>query len=732
MLRQAGHPWAAPEPHQHGSGCGHQAESPAVQRSAVHDVLRSGGRPLDEGTRSDMEARLGADFSDVRIHTDAAAKASATEVGARAYTSGNHVVIGDGGADRHTLAHELTHVIQQRQGPVAGTDNGSGLKVSDPSDRFEREAEANARRALSVSAPAGDVAPRSEVRSPPAQRSVQRVIEETSSSAMAPPPVTTTQESTAVAAPSFGIELRSKADAQQHGLTKDNTLVVAAGHSGDMYHIRAAMLVDRNLKLVMYGLLDEFDEVEDSARIAERVGNSERAAASSSPHSQRLVQEYKDELKRLQIEAGQRAGAAGADKAAVKADYKTRIDAFKQGEVTRVATERDRLAETIRVRAGSEIDRERTERPRRKAALDRKALGMFQLNADLGPGRIFYTKKTSGEGLGLDHGGGENLATEQFKQGMLTEGTWAGADGGAERLERFYDQYAAPDTVTEQAFEAACGNPTHVLSRFREGVPYVIVNFRDSGHTGEGNAPALDTGREGLAQIQSMVETHAALGAGVKPIPIGGFPAPGGIDGPHLLEYWKWPEARDRRAQLALLRFLKKKFNILGAVGMRSGVTDQFAFAGIKTLSIDISPSRSMAAEGVIDHNAKVEEYPSKGWERGGKLEAVFGPNYGRAFLGQARENEGAVNDPTWGGPFGGQDQGMIRDAMGFYFGSQSTTAEPRATDEEFRHSSHPLHQSSRDALESSTVLGPNKKKAIRKRIEEQLKQDEKDRARKG
>ncbi|WP_435845801.1 eCIS core domain-containing protein [Streptomyces exfoliatus] len=104
---------------------------------------------MDETTRADMEARLGADFSDVRIHSDTAAKASAAEIGARAYTSGSHVVIGEGGGDRHTLAHELTHVIQQRQGPVAGTDNEAGLKVSDPSDRFEREAEANATRALS-------------------------------------------------------------------------------------------------------------------------------------------------------------------------------------------------------------------------------------------------------------------------------------------------------------------------------------------------------------------------------------------------------------------------------------------------------------------------------------------------------------------------------------------------------------------------------------------------------
>lgn len=154
MLRGADHPWAR-EQHEHGAGCGHQenhqetATSPApVQRSAVHDVLRSAGKPLGEPVRQEMEARLGADFSDVRVHDDNAARASAAEVGARAYTSGSHVVIGADGGDKHTLAHELTHVIQQRQGPVAGTDMGNGLRVSDASDTFERAAEANAHRVM--------------------------------------------------------------------------------------------------------------------------------------------------------------------------------------------------------------------------------------------------------------------------------------------------------------------------------------------------------------------------------------------------------------------------------------------------------------------------------------------------------------------------------------------------------------------------------------------------------
>ncbi|MEU9924969.1 DUF4157 domain-containing protein [Streptomyces griseoluteus] len=159
MLRRAGHA-GAQDRHQHSAGCGHQQVEQPVQRSTVPDVLRSPGRPLDDDTRTEMEARLGADFSDVRIHTDTAAHRSAAELGARAYTSGSHVVVGPGGGDRHTLAHELTHVIQQRSGPVSSTPTSDGVSVSDPRDRFERAAEANARRVMAGPAPtAHDHAP---------------------------------------------------------------------------------------------------------------------------------------------------------------------------------------------------------------------------------------------------------------------------------------------------------------------------------------------------------------------------------------------------------------------------------------------------------------------------------------------------------------------------------------------------------------------------------------------
>ncbi|AIR98932.1 DUF4157 domain-containing protein [Streptomyces glaucescens] len=133
MIARRARPTAAPQEQDHG----------------VHEVLRSAGKPLAAPVRQDMESRFGTDFSDVRLHTGPAAARSARAIGARAYTSGSHVVIGDGGGDKHTLAHELTHVVQQRQGPVSGTDNGAGLSVSDPSDRFEREAEATATRVMS-------------------------------------------------------------------------------------------------------------------------------------------------------------------------------------------------------------------------------------------------------------------------------------------------------------------------------------------------------------------------------------------------------------------------------------------------------------------------------------------------------------------------------------------------------------------------------------------------------
>ncbi|MFD1519725.1 eCIS core domain-containing protein [Pseudonocardia yunnanensis] len=122
------------------------------------DVLATPGRPLDAEQRQEFEGPLGADLSSVRVHSgDPASTSAAAAVDAEAFTSGDHVVF-RGPVDRRTLAHELTHVVQQRQGPVAGTDSGDGLRVSDPGDRFEREADATADALVSQASPVQRVA----------------------------------------------------------------------------------------------------------------------------------------------------------------------------------------------------------------------------------------------------------------------------------------------------------------------------------------------------------------------------------------------------------------------------------------------------------------------------------------------------------------------------------------------------------------------------------------------
>ncbi len=92
------------------------SEAPPI----VHEVLRSPGQPLDAATRAFMKPRFGHDFSQVQVHTDARAAESARAINAQAYTLGRNVVFGKGqyapqtSEGRKLLAHELTHVIQQR------------------------------------------------------------------------------------------------------------------------------------------------------------------------------------------------------------------------------------------------------------------------------------------------------------------------------------------------------------------------------------------------------------------------------------------------------------------------------------------------------------------------------------------------------------------------------------------------------------------------------------------
>lgn len=104
-----------------------------IERTAVHGGLldagpdigeRIGSRigqgiPLSSDMLGQMESAFGADFRDVRIHTDHHAAGLSQELNAKAFTSSREIFFGagkfaPGSADgRRLLAHELTHVIQQ-------------------------------------------------------------------------------------------------------------------------------------------------------------------------------------------------------------------------------------------------------------------------------------------------------------------------------------------------------------------------------------------------------------------------------------------------------------------------------------------------------------------------------------------------------------------------------------------------------------------------------------------
>jgi hypothetical protein len=119
----------------------------------VHRVLRSSGQPLDGGVRSRFEGRLGQDLTGVRVHSDASAAVAASEVKAKAFTVGHHLVFGGEQLQPNTsrgdslLAHELAHVVQHRAaGPTARRLLQRESDDSDPAEQRAREKAATQQR----------------------------------------------------------------------------------------------------------------------------------------------------------------------------------------------------------------------------------------------------------------------------------------------------------------------------------------------------------------------------------------------------------------------------------------------------------------------------------------------------------------------------------------------------------------------------------------------------------
>ncbi|HEX3477729.1 MAG TPA: DUF4157 domain-containing protein [Kofleriaceae bacterium] len=120
------------------------AAAPAEDPAHVHAAAARGtATPATRLPHADQIQRAFGrhDISGIQAHVGTAAAASASAMGARAYATGDHVVLGDQ-ADLHTVAHEAAHVVQQR-----GTVQLKG-GVGEVGDAYERHADEVADRVV--------------------------------------------------------------------------------------------------------------------------------------------------------------------------------------------------------------------------------------------------------------------------------------------------------------------------------------------------------------------------------------------------------------------------------------------------------------------------------------------------------------------------------------------------------------------------------------------------------
>jgi hypothetical protein len=114
------------------------------------DSMRGGGSPLDDNTKSTMEDALGTSMAGVRVHVGSESDSLNHAITAKAFTTGNDVFVrSDQWAPGSTstqrlMAHELTHVAQQREGIAGSGGGGMSVGASDTHEEHEADSVADA------------------------------------------------------------------------------------------------------------------------------------------------------------------------------------------------------------------------------------------------------------------------------------------------------------------------------------------------------------------------------------------------------------------------------------------------------------------------------------------------------------------------------------------------------------------------------------------------------------
>ncbi|MEM8641339.1 MAG: DUF4157 domain-containing protein [Cyanobacteria bacterium P01_G01_bin.54] len=114
------------------------AASPELE-SAINRA-KGHGQSLDAGLQQSMGEAMGADFSGVKVHTDAQSDQLNHSIQAKAFTTGQDVFFQQGAyqpgsrSGQELIAHELTHVVQQSQGGIQTKHQQNIQRASDPPD----------------------------------------------------------------------------------------------------------------------------------------------------------------------------------------------------------------------------------------------------------------------------------------------------------------------------------------------------------------------------------------------------------------------------------------------------------------------------------------------------------------------------------------------------------------------------------------------------------------------
>lgn len=762
-LLQAGADLAGPDA---GAGpAGPAAADPAATAATAAAGVEGASGRLPHHDR--IQAAFGRhDLSGVSVASDAAAAGASAELGARAYAFGNRIALPE--ADLRTEAHEAAHVVQQRAGRVAAHGTAG--------DAHEQHADAVADRVV-AGEPAADLL--DEMAGPGGAGGGGGDLDGEHVQLF------TTKQANITANWGYQVSIWAPMGGQKYRTDKTFGALRLALQA---YEAGATIKTAEGVLNATTTFLAEFDRLRPSEKgNADRVTNQAKTlldqahaelhqlmkTVATTPVEGRtpanLVDDAVGQLgnndenrrdrkrilrheQKLGMKATEMGDVADAHGPAIIQSWRARGDMYHVGAVLNLFPQLKVILYDLPAPGGI-ANSGQFERERERA--DRWEQACMIADYYSQPDRVFYTrsegvaaKASKGHAYDFKNKVASGAGAEEL-QGLFIDVGGCTTVLGLDMMEARKGGPAAYGKRKQELAQAVAPDPkegdgratadeiTHYLAThgWEDGKKYVIINFRDSGHsfiqkkiakaqpedrTGVkkgydpvrdqigGNHPDLDTGTEGIKQLGQLVTAR-----GFTPVYMGEEPSDAAQ--PHLISYWKFkhvygepPAEKElcrggRAAEAFFIRTIADNYDVR-LLAMRSGVTDQLALLGIPTISIDVDNFH----QAPVPELSKTPGYQmgddetAHSWARGTKLEAGLERDYGRVFLEESRplgnrDAEGNYQEDTdnfdakgkWKGKFGETDLANIDDAIGFYFGTNDEAA-PESNG--VRHKSHPFH----------------------------------------